>query len=136
MSESYEALRQLYIEAYVAADETALAGLFSEDSMLVPPDSPVSTGRAGVREFYQQQFAQFTPSSLTIQPEEETVLEDWGYGAGTWRATATVNPTGTPIEIEGKYLNVIKRQPDGSWKIHRHSWNMPTQMAALAASPR
>jgi len=130
----YEKIRQRYIEFYVAGNAAGIAQIFTDDGFLLPPDNPIARGKAGVQAFYEEQLMQLTPSSLSISPEEEAVMGDWGYGAGTWAATATLKATGATVRLDGKYLNVVKRQADGSWKIHRHTWNAPTQLAAMAAS--
>ena len=127
-------IRQQYIEAYVAGNSAAIAQLFTADCVMLPPDGPIATGHSSVKDFYEGQMAQLTPSSLAINPEEEVVMGDWGYGAGIWRANATLKATGDVVELEGKYLNIMQRQPDGAWKIHRHSWNAPTQLSAMAAA--
>jgi uncharacterized protein (TIGR02246 family) len=132
----YEDLRRKYVAAYTAADAAGIAGNFTEDCIVFPPDSGIVSGRAGLRALYEEQFSVLRPSSLTILPEEERDLGDWGYGAGRWQATVTLVPTGRQVQLEGKYLNLLKRQADGSWKIFRHTWNAPTQAAAMAASGR
>jgi uncharacterized protein (TIGR02246 family) len=126
-------IRRLYIAAYVHADATAISQVFTTDCVFLPPDAQIGSGRASVQAFYQQQFSEMKPASLTITPSEEVTMGDWGYGAGTWAVTAAM-PDGATVKLEGKYLNVMKRQADGSWQIYRHSWNAPTQMAAMAAA--
>lgn len=133
MSDYFRAIRDRYIEAYVARDAAGLASLFTENCIVLPPDNPVIRGKAGIQAFYQEEFTQLHPSSLNIQAEEEVVFGDWGNGCGTWAVAATLKATGAAVAIEGKYANVVKRQADGVWKIHRHTWNAPTQFAAMAA---
>ena len=130
----FQEIRQRYIEFYVAGNAAGLAGIFTGDSLLLPPDNPIAIGSAAIQAFYEEQFAHMAPSSLSVSPEEEAVLGDWGYGAGTWTATATLKATGETVRMDGKYLNIVRRQADGGWKIHRHAWNAPTQLAAVAAS--
>lgn len=129
----YEEIRQKYIDRYVAGDAAGLAKLFSEDCLMLPPDTPVAVGNAEVQALYEELFSQIAPSAMTIKPTEEVTVGDWGYGAGSWTVTAILKATEAPVNLEGKYLNVVKRQADGTWKIHRHAWNAPTQLAAMAA---
>lgn len=129
----FDGVREAYVQSYESGDAAGLARQFTEDCILLPPDGPAAVARAGVEGFYGEQFAQMRPKSLTITPEEEVAMGDWGYGAGTWAADVVVAGAGEPLRIEGKYLNVMKRQADGLWRIHRHTWNAPTQLAALAA---
>ena len=40
-----------------------------------------------------------------------------------YTGTLTPRDQGEPIENNGKWLKVLKRQPDGSWKFSRNIWN-------------
>jgi ketosteroid isomerase-like protein len=67
------------------------------------------------------------------------VTGDWGFDRGTYTITPTPKVAGEAAEgasIEqseigreldyaqtGKYLWILKRQPDGSWKIARGMWS-------------
>ena len=132
---NYEEIRQKYVKHYVAGNAAGLAELFTEDCLMLAPDAPMAMGKAEAQAIYEEQFNKMAPSALSINPTDEVTLGDWGYGAGTWIATATVKATDAVVQLEGKYLNVVKRQPDGNWKIHRHTWNAPTQ-AATAGAPQ
>ena len=37
--------------------------------------------------------------------------------------TLTPKAGGEPTEDSGKWLGILKRQPNGSWKVHRDIWN-------------
>jgi uncharacterized protein (TIGR02246 family) len=131
-NQAYDDLRQKYIRAYSAGNAAGIARVFSPDCILLAPDTPIARGQAGVQAFYEGQFSQMTPSSLTITPEEEVMMGDWGYSAGSFVASVTLKANGAQLDVEGKYLNFVKKQADGSWALHRHTWNAPTQLAALA----
>ena len=66
----------------------------------------------------------FTPGSvltMNIYPEEITVAGDWAYSRGTYNSDRVVE--GEEVRIEGKFLTILKRQSDGSWKIYRDCFN-------------
>jgi ketosteroid isomerase-like protein len=55
---------------------------------------------------------------------------DLAYAVGTYRATLTPKKTGgkpMPTE-EGKYVEVLKKQADGSWKIVYDMWSSNAPM--------
>ena len=62
-------------------------------------------------------------SSITLSLEEVEVAGDWGFIRGTSPVTLTPQAGGEPLQDEGKYLSIRKRQPDGSWKIFWAIWN-------------
>ncbi len=60
--------------------------------------------------------------SSTFTPLETQVAGDWAYDRGNY--TVTVTPkSGKPMEASAKYLIIVKRQPDGSWKVYREISN-------------
>ena len=129
---NYDDIRRAYIAGYDAGDAGAIAGIFTDDCVIVPPEQPALTGKEGVRSYSEAQFTAFN-MALSINTEEVVVLGDWGYGRGTWKNTLTPKAGGDAVEIEGKYLNIVKREADGGWKIHRHIWNTPTPMVMPAS---
>jgi ketosteroid isomerase-like protein len=48
---------------------------------------------------------------------------DLGYTQGTLSYTMTDPKTGKPINDQGKWLTIRKKQADGSWKIVQDAWN-------------
>ena len=50
---------------------------------------------------------------------------DVAYAVGTYRMALTPKKAGAkPLPVdEGKYIEVLKRQDDGSWKIVYDIWN-------------
>src|SRR5262249_13227101 len=113
----YTELREQYIAAYSAGDPAGIAQTFTEDCAVYAPDGPPVHGPDGVAAFYAEQFRIMTPSSLSIHPDEEVEVGEMGYGCGTWSAVVTIPGSDAPVTLEGKYLNLLKRQPDGSWKL-------------------
>ena len=48
---------------------------------------------------------------------------DQAVARGTYAATVTPKDGSEEIFIDGKYMTLLKRQPDGSWKIFRDIYN-------------
>jgi ketosteroid isomerase-like protein len=71
-----------------------------------------------MREFYKAFTVQVKYNS-----EEIAAFGDWGFDRGTERFTLTPKNGGAPISVNGKYLWLYRRQPDGSWKQSRVMWN-------------
>ena len=119
-----EALADQYIASVASGDASALAALFTDDAVLMPPEAPVATGKEGVNSYYQPTFDQFT-NRLTVSGDETQLLGDWAFRRGSYTVTRTPKAGGNSTEAGGKWLSICKRQPDGSWKIARHIWNWP-----------
>ncbi|MCH7939879.1 MAG: nuclear transport factor 2 family protein [Candidatus Marinimicrobia bacterium] len=65
---------------------------------------------------------QFT-FNMGITNEEVRVAGDWAFARGTYTAILTPKAGGETIDIDGKYLTILERQVDGSWKIFRDCFN-------------
>jgi hypothetical protein len=55
-------------------------------------------------------------SSINVYPLEITVAGDWAYSLGAYGSDRVVD--GIPVRVEGKFLTILKRQPDGYWKMY------------------
>ena len=124
-------VRQQYSIAYNAGDVAALAALYTDDAVLLPPNEVTLTGKDAIRSMYEVTFNQFTGEHSTTSQEIE-VAGDWAFGQGAFRVTFTPKDGGEPVDQEGKYIVICQRQPDGSWKIARLIWNNSIPPGAMS----
>jgi ketosteroid isomerase-like protein len=54
---------------------------------------------------------------MLIQPEEVRILGDRAYSHGTYELEMAPKAGGEPQRYSGKFLDVLEKQIDGSWKI-------------------
>lgn len=112
-----------WTRAASAGDGNALTALYASDATLLPYNEPVAKGEA-MKKYNDDMTNSFTgPTKLTTTAVEGR--GDLAYAVGTYRATLTPKKAGAkplPTE-EGKYVEVLKKQPDGSWKIIYDIWN-------------
>lgn len=97
------------LEGWVAA--------FDEHGSQVDPAGRPVTGHAAIRAYMDAAFAD--PSfHLEWEPLEARVPEDGGLGFtwGRW-TLRTVDAAGKPVEEQGHYVDLWRRQPDGTWKL-------------------
>jgi uncharacterized protein (TIGR02246 family) len=117
------AVDDAWAKAATAGDGKAIAALYSDDAVLLPPMEPQVQGEAA-----KQYWMTFADNFSAEAELKTTTLEgrgDLAYSAGTYRMTLTPKKPGAkpmPTE-EGKYLEVMKKQADGSWKISHDIWN-------------
>jgi uncharacterized protein (TIGR02246 family) len=118
-----EAIREIwrtYCEARVAGDADLWLSLWDPEGIQLPPGSP-ARGKDVLDELVPKGFAAGSVSSMNIYPEEITVAGDWAYSRGTYDSDRVVE--GKAVRVEGKFLTIFRRQPDGSWKIYRDCFN-------------
>jgi uncharacterized protein (TIGR02246 family) len=115
-------LHQEYVAAHNASDADRLMTLWTDDAVLMPMDEPAITGRQAIGEHYDEFFDQ-SPSEVTLESVETRVAGDWAFE----RIQVTVTlPGGTEEHrhADVKYLWILQKQPDGSWKISRAIYNL------------
>ncbi len=117
------------LNASQAKDLERNLSFYTDDASVFPPQAPIATGKEAIRAFLSQGFA--NPGfAINWQPTKVEVSRagDLAYTQGTYEFTLN-DPKGKPVTERGKYVNVWKKQPDGSWKMVADIWN-PDQVPA------
>src|SRR5581483_8923332 len=117
-----EALHRSDIAATLSRDPKALADLCDTDVVAIQPGAPVVIGKNAFFRMAQQAIsAQPGVQVLTYQPEFKDVqvlngqAYEWGYFSSTYRESKG----GEVKTLRGRFLRVLKREPDGAWKFTR-----------------
>jgi uncharacterized protein (TIGR02246 family) len=110
-----------YFDAANASDAARWASLYTEDAVMMPPNSPVVQGRAAI-----ELWLAMLPVRIT--DAEGTALEAEGAGSvayvrGTYSMNLQIPGVPESVPQEGKLLQIYARQPDGSWLLARDIWN-------------
>ena len=101
------------IEAQILSHrDSAAAAHYTENAVFMTPNLPAVQGRAAIRAW----FAAGPPfSAFTLTPVEVDGAGDLAYVRGTWTlGIAAVGKT-PAIEDHGKFLEVRRKQANGSW---------------------
>lgn len=120
-------LHEAYVLAHNDADVSRMAALFTDDAVLMPTDEPAITGREAIGAHYEEFFDQ-NPSKILLRPVETRVSCEFAYE----RLEMTVSlPGGSEnvMEAKVKYLWILEKQKDGSWKIARAIYNLDEDFA-------
>lgn len=109
-------------KAFNEGNASAIAVHFTEDALLMAPGKPALKGRQAVQDYYQSLFDEYDPQ-LESRYEEVEVSGDLAYGRGFAKVTLVPKNGGAALVSTAKYLNILKRQVDGSWKTTHDIWN-------------
>ena len=114
-----------YAAACHAGEFERYMSLWIEDGRQMAPDAPQRIGKEQIRAAMQPSFDRFDMANMDINTEEVRVLGDWAYSHGTYTFEMTPKEGGETMSLSGKYLGILQRQPDGSWKmaIDCHNYN-------------
>jgi uncharacterized protein (TIGR02246 family) len=124
----HQALREVHHflqsagEAVNHGDVEAEVSRFTRDGVYMWPDGPSIVGRDSLRAWFERRFSR-VDVELSAQTQEVRVLGEWAFERGTY--VAFIKPKGTAVvdTVRGKHLNILQRQPDGTWKIARRMRN-------------
>ena len=112
-----------YADAANEGDMEGWIALWIEDAIQMPPGAPRRVGRTEIRRAMQPVFERSRTSRMIIEPEEVRILGDLAYSHGTY-ALEMVPKQGGEAEIcSGKFLDILEKQVDGSWKIAIECYN-------------
>lgn len=118
-----QAIRKLtedWLAAVRTKDIARLKNMVTEDVIFLPPGLPPIRGKQAVEAMYNSFFPQFTSIEQTVSIEEVMVAGDWAFAWGTERLVLVPKTAGaSPIQMEGKGMSIMRRQPDGSWRFAR-----------------
>ena len=128
------ALADQYAAGMNSSDAAAVAASYADDAIEMPPDQAAIEGKQAIQASYEAMFKEYAVK-FALTPLETQVAGDWAYQRGNY--TDTVTPkSGKPMEQSGKYLVIAKRQPDGSWKDYRATWNSNNPPPAAAGKKK
>jgi uncharacterized protein (TIGR02246 family) len=126
MAAEEAAIREMNVEwvnAANAKDVERMLGLYTDDASLYRPNLAIVNGKEAIRTHYSQVVES---PGFVISAETTNVgissAGDLAYSAGTSEETIN-DPDGNPVTERGKWVSILKKQPDGTWKSVLDIWN-------------
>lgn len=117
-----------YAQAVLAQDAAAVAVLYADDAVEMPPNVPARVGRAAIRAAYES--PPVPSSSFALTAVQIDGRGDLAYDRGTWTWTGVIPGQAQSVADHGKYLAIARRQADGSWLWTAVIWNSDTPLPA------
>lgn len=107
---------EAYLKAVVDGDARAVAAMFNDDAILMPPNQRLLRGRIAIQHFYEGWcHSPMKPAAFSFDHLEATGSGDSAYDVGTYKMSIPAGP-GRSVEDTGKYTAVLRRSA-GEWKI-------------------
>ena len=97
-----------------------LGNAYVDDVISMPPHAPVNVGKQKTIAFHSTPEPKI--NSFIVNSEEIDGGSDLAYSRGSFVFKALLNDS-IEINDNGKYLILLKKQADGSWKVTREIWN-------------
>jgi len=116
-----------------ASNDSAIAAIYTDDAVLLPPAMPRVSGRVGIRQFFAQIWALKATLKLTPVSVRVASSGDWAVEEGNWSWRAPT-PSGEQTDA-GKYLVTWTRTADG-WHAVQDIWNSDQAPPAVPAAAK
>ena len=125
-----------YAAAANASDIERWISLWTDDGIQMLPVAPSLIGKAQIQREMQRIFDLFKTCRMVVQPEEVRILGDRAYSHGTFEFEIAPRQGGEPRRCCGKFLNILEKQLDGSWKIaiDCRNYSTPSERAGSSCS--
>lgn len=109
-------------KAFNEGNAHEIANHFTGDAVLMAPGKPAMHGLEAVRNYYQAVFDSFR-NVLESRYEEIDVSGGMAYGRGFAKVILIRKNSGDSSVSTAKYLNILRKQSDGTWKTTHDIWN-------------
>ena len=96
---------------------------FTDDAVIMAPDQPAVRGSAEVRSWAAENYFDPYEIDMDFSYEEVEFAGSWGVVIGPFSQKLTPKAGGDTMEIKGKFVDVVRRDSDGSWKFSRVMFN-------------
>jgi uncharacterized protein (TIGR02246 family) len=123
-----------FAAALNAKDAKAAAALYTEDAILIPPGEPLVRGREAIEEYWKGAIESGGVRDVSVETIDALSSGSLGYETGSYELTAN-GPDGEAVTDRGRYIEVLRREPDGRWLSTHGIWNAsPAAPQASATS--
>jgi ketosteroid isomerase-like protein len=121
MEQTLRDLDEQWSKAAAAKDIDKTVSFYSKDAIAMPPNGPSATTKEAIRTLWKDLLTDVT-ISWDVTKVDVAQSGDIGYTSGSYKMTMN-DPSGKPANDRGKYLEVWKKQADGTWKCVMDIWN-------------
>jgi uncharacterized protein (TIGR02246 family) len=107
-----------WVKDFASKDVEKVASHYADDGTSMIPLMTLMKGKDAIRAGLKEEFSDAN-SSLDFHPDKLEVLKsgDMAYSQGKYAFTSTDPNTKKRVIEHGGYVEVYKKQADGSWKV-------------------
>lgn len=113
-----EAASDEFAEAFNAGDAEAVAAMYTEDAVVLPPGKEAIEGRAAIQADLESDFANMDGMVMSFETTEVQAAHGHALEVGGYTLEGA---DGSHLD-HGKFIAVWKNTDDG-WKMTRDIWN-------------
>lgn len=125
------AIDSAFATAAAAGDAAGVAATYMPDAHLMPPNAPSIQGREAIQKFWGGLLDAYHVR-IDIVADEVEGRGDLAYARGRYTLEGTPKAKdGTPLHDQGKFLEIVRGQADGTWRyaVDMYSSDLPAPAA-------
>lgn len=111
-----------FAAALNAKDAKAAAAAYTKDAVLLPPGEPPVRGREAIEEYWRGAIELGGIRDVSVETMDAQSSGSLGYETGSFELTVN-GPDGEPVIDRGRYIELLRREPDGRWLSTHGIWN-------------
>jgi uncharacterized protein (TIGR02246 family) len=111
-----------FAAALNAKDAKAAAAAYAEDAVLIPPGEALVRGREAIEEYWKGAIELGGIRDVSVETMDAHSSGSLGYETGSFELTVN-GPDGEAVTDRGRYIELLKRTPDGRWLSTHGIWN-------------
>ena len=120
--EKIKAADQAYAAAWLTNDPEQVMATITGDAVMLPSGLPAVEGAQAIREFWWPANSPRTEvTQFTLRQREIGGQGDIGFVRGAFSLGFEYD--GQAYSGRGEYFSLLRRAPDGSWRISRRMWS-------------
>jgi len=116
------AINELYNQYCLGGNSDDLdlfISLWADDAIRLEANSPAILGKEQIRNHFKGFFDHFIQNVAIHGETEIQVSGNMAFSRGDFTVSLTPKAGGPSTTLNGKWMDILKRQSDGSWKIYR-----------------
>lgn len=124
--QAIDAFNKKEAEACRTMDHAGSKALWADDGVDLIEGLPPMVGKKAISDWLDSLTPQLKGAKMeycTIEWHDLKVRGDWAYEWGITRQKIDLPAAQKPFQSDGKMLLILRRQPDGAWKVELESWN-------------
>ena len=125
MADDQALIRQVYatsVTALNAGDIAALEACYTQDAIQLPPNGPPLEGWPAIRSSLENELKGLAIEAR-VDVVEVVIAGVWAYARGDYTITAGPRGAVRRSVTSGSWLDILRREADGSWRIARSTWS-------------
>lgn len=122
-SDAINKVAQEYMSTANSGDLNKWVGTLTDDVVFLPPDQPLVTGKNAVRAWAKETLFDPFRMKLNFSFDEIEVFGSSAFTRGPFTLVLTPTKGGSETKMIGKFVDIFRRESDGSWKFARVIFN-------------